>query len=139
MMWIPTLHDIVIDGIRAPGIPNQECIMLRAVTSSNLALVGVLLGLKDGAETWPYRNFVYWFGNKVVSEGTTLNLFTGRGQDSSHPVGNGAWNINLFWGQESTLFNNPDVVPMAFRIGQAAQGPMVIRPWYGAALPSPSL
>lgn len=123
MKFFRPLPDVVVDTVRARGMPNQECVVLRTlavVDTSNLALMVGYRDAADGVQCLP--NHVFWFGDALLMQGSVLNIYTGTGHANSHAIGNGTFAYNLFWGLDKTVFNAPAFIPLVVRLENVTVG-----------------
>lgn len=123
MKYIQPLHDIVIETVRARGVPNQECIVLRTLSVVDSGSLALLIGYRDSVgNVQALRNYMFWFGDNLMAPGTLINIYTGSGEANAWPTGNGSYVHNVFWGLENTIFTIPEFLPVLTRIQQATVG-----------------
>ncbi|MEH6419378.1 hypothetical protein [Pseudomonas sp. CGJS7] len=123
MNFTTSLRDIIVDTVRAPGVPNAECICLRAIDYVDTTNLGMMIGYRipNGTVT-PLRDRLFWFGGTYLPPNTQINLFTGEGAYNMSELGNGSYLHNMFWGQPFTVFNSSEIVPILFRVQHANIG-----------------
>ena len=123
MKYIQPLPDIVIETVRARGVPNQECIVLRTLSIVDTGSLALLIGYRDSVgNVQALRNYMFWFGDNLMVPGTLINIYTGGGEANAWPTGNGSYVHNVFWGLENTIFTIPELLPVLTRIQQATVG-----------------
>jgi len=117
------LVDLSIDSVLARGLPNQERVVVRATMDSYTANVGLMLGYRDGSgEYVPIADRLFWLGPSWLLAGSVMNIYTGMGQNMSFPVGNGTTSHSLFWNMPYVAFDQPEIEPILFRLGEASVG-----------------
>jgi hypothetical protein len=119
----PKLFDLSLYGVKAPGVPNQECVYLRANVDVNIGEYLLLTGweLTDNIAV-PLPNDVFWPGHVSVNAGTWVLIFTGPGQTQFTTLDNGEPGVVLHWGKPTTVFNFPKVKPVLVRIDAVQVG-----------------
>lgn len=120
-MIINSVTELTITAVQHSGVPNQECIVLRVDLPVDLGQFGLMLGRHyQGNRTIPYFDNLFWFGDGVVKPGDWLLVYTGSGKANRVPAANGVNEIfNLFWGKPTTLFVEPTIAPILFRVDAA--------------------
>ncbi len=99
--------NIKLQQIIDNGKHSDERIVLKALTTVNLANYMILDAtyLPDGKLSNKARH-VYWFKSKIVNANDTIVLYTKNGQPSETKNTNGSTSHFLFWGLDSSVWNN---------------------------------
>ncbi len=81
--------------------------MLKALNAGNLSNYIILDStyLPDGKLSNKARH-VYWFKSKIVNANDTVVLYTKKGQPSETKNTNGTTYHFLYWGLDSSIWNN---------------------------------
>lgn len=84
----------------------------------NTGQFGLMLGrYTQGASAIPYIDNLFWFGDAFMGPGDWMFVYTGPGKPSSIPAANSVNRIYyLYWGKPTTLFAEPAVAPILFRV-----------------------
>jgi hypothetical protein len=124
MIQVETMpYGLELRGVANGGVPNEEHISIRATQLTTTANLGLLCGYRNPhGQVDPIGGYLFWFGAAWIQAGTVINVFTGRGHSSRHPIGNGLEQHNHFWGLDRTMFSQPEVLPVLFNIGSAVIG-----------------
>lgn len=123
MKFFVPLPDVVVDTVRARGVPNQECVVLRTLSTVDASNLAMLVGYRDDTGSIQcLKNLLFWFGDAILLPGTLMNIYTGGGQPVGGPTGNGNYAYNLFWGLEKTVFNSPAFIPLVVRLQNVTAG-----------------
>ena len=122
-MILFNIEELELIGAFGRGQPNIERIILRAKQSINLSSYGIMIGTHTGHKNVDYDNavpildYMYWFGNVDVDSNTHIFLYTGNGQyritkveQTNDPA------VVYHWGKKYTLFTDPNIVPILFRM-----------------------
>jgi hypothetical protein len=108
------------------GIPNQERIVFDVSPQTNLSQYIVLLGFRDphSGAVFPYKDYLFWFGNISAEQLTKVFLYTGPGEFRNAFVQNTTIPAFVFhWGHPQTLFADTSVLPILVQIGGVALEP----------------
>jgi hypothetical protein len=120
-MILDQLTELNILTVMNRGEPNKECIAINVSETINTAQFGILLGFTkqiDGIAT-PFQNYFFWFGENVLNKGDWVFIYTGSGKPSAKQSDDDSHNIyTLYWNQPNTLFHNPNIVPMLFKMSE---------------------
>ncbi len=116
-MIVGDITELSVVSVLDRGVPNQECIAIRAYDHVNLGQYGIMLGAyaqyKAGV---PYFDHLFWFGDGFVKPGDWLFVYTGSGQARKGRNADDTADIHsLYWGKPTTVFADSFVVPMLFR------------------------
>ena len=115
----PELHFV---GVADPGVPNLERIVIRPTQEVDLLGYGVALGvgsLEEGAQ--PIFDNCFWFPSRIVTPPSWILIYTGTGTLRITEEG-GQTVHNLHWQRSHTMFNNPNLIPILFRLDAAIVG-----------------
>ena len=117
-MIVSNLAELEVIAILERGVPNDECIAIRANERTNLGQYGVMLGFySQHNATLPFRDNLFWFGDGFIEKDDWVFIYTGIGEPRKSKTKNGANNIyTIFWGREKTVFANTNIVPLLFRV-----------------------
>lgn len=117
-MIVKDVTELTITAILERGVPNRECIALRANEFVNMGQFGLMLGrYGDGKSATPYFDNLSWFGDGLVKSGDWIFVYTGSGTASKRPATNGTNEIcSLFWGKPTTIFAESSIAPILFRV-----------------------
>lgn len=123
MKYYVPLPDVVVDMVRARGVPNQECVVLRTVATVDTSNLAMMVGYRDAnGGIQCLQNHLFWFGDAILLPGTLMNIYTGGGQPVGGPTGNGNYAYNLFWGLDKTVFNSAAFIPLVVRLQHVTAG-----------------
>lgn len=100
------------------GVPNQECIALKANHSVNMGQFGLMLGRYDQENSAvPYFDNLFWFGDSILRSDDWVFIYTGSGTPNENLAANGVNKVfNVFWGKPTTLFAESIISPILFRV-----------------------
>jgi hypothetical protein len=117
-MIVDSITELSIVTVLDRGIPNQECIAIKANAHVEMGQYGLMLGIyKNSGMATPVHDSLFWFGDGQVSPGDWIFLNTCAGEASigktTDQLNN---NYSLFWNKPKTLFANSNIVPILFRI-----------------------
>lgn len=117
-MIVSDLTELSVSTVLERGIPNKESIAIQVNQTINLGQYGVMLGQFSGLNSaLPFRDNLFWFGDGVVEAGDWIFIYTGLGSPTKYRSADDKYNVySTFWGRNSTLFANSNVVPMIFRV-----------------------
>lgn len=117
-MIVSGITELTVSTVLDRGIPNKECIAIMANQTINLGQYGVMLGQYSGLNSAvPFRDNLFWFGDAVVEAGDWIFIYTGLGSPTKSRSTDDKYDVySTFWGRNSTMFANSNVVPMLFRI-----------------------
>lgn len=121
-MILPILTELQMLGVFERGVPNAERIVMKALVDISLAQYGVLLAHRKGntleSPSTPINDQLLWMTDRQVKAGTTIFVYTGPGEFKVTNV-NGTTNpaVVVHWNKSTTIFANPFIVPVVFRIG----------------------
>lgn len=110
------------------GIPNQERIAIYINETLNLGKYGLMLGIRGpNNSARPIRDNFFWFGEGLVNRGDWIFVYTGPGEPTKSDLPNCTEKLySLHWGREKTILNQPNIVPILFRM-DAVQIPEELR------------
>jgi hypothetical protein len=111
-------------GVVDAAVPNKERILLRPTMPVNLAQFGIILAIKSQDEIFtPMLDHFFWFGEFTVQPPCWLVVYTGPGEfmKTRVPVGDEIA-YSLHWGKPTTVFNEPNIVPVVLRIAGILSG-----------------
>jgi hypothetical protein len=130
MIYIPPILELSMVGVLEAGIPNRERVCLRPTDSINLASFGLHVAIRQPqGHVTPVPNLFFWFGDFIVSPPAWIMVFTGKGESRPTPIiENGQRIYLLYWNLETTIFNIPDLLPVAFKIDSILIGHNVLPP-----------
>ena len=130
MMYIPPIIELSMIGVLDAGVPNRERVCLRPSDSVNLAQFGLHAAIQgDKGLVTPIPNIFFWFGDMVVEPPAWLIVFTGKGQFKPTPSIEHGQPVYLFyWNLSNTIFNIPNVVPVAFKYSSILIGHNILPP-----------
>jgi hypothetical protein len=110
------LHSIpVLDR----GVPNRECVALRATQTVDLANYAIFVGIKMASgKAIPVIDHFFWFGNNIIQRDDWVFVYTRNGTKSYEPITDRPANklLRLYWARTTVLFQNADVVPVVIRM-----------------------
>lgn len=129
----------ILEGAFNRGVPNEERVSIKSTAFANTTNLGLMVGFRDefGMFT-PVPNYLFWFGSTMLPPRTTINVFTGGGRNTDYDTGNGLRVHNVFWGLDRTIFTDPNLVPLLFRVGEAVAMSSPPPPPFMNALPQPT-
>lgn len=118
MIYLPPIFELTIFGVIDPGVPNRERILIRPTEEINLAQCGIFLGIKGEKDlTTPLNDQFFWFGDLVVSPPSWLVVYTGPGSfEETKLPDSGQTAYSFHWGKERTVFHEPNIVPVVFKM-----------------------
>lgn len=120
MYPVPIVDELALYGAADRGVPSQERIILHATADVNLAQFVLCLGVKigDSGSVHPINDHLFWLNEESVAAGTWIFVYTGPGtrlttktKETKEPA------VVLHWNKPTTLFHEPHVIPVIFRIG----------------------
>ena len=132
-MLIPPILELMLVGVREPGVPNNERILLRVIEGTNLAQYGIIVGIRNEAGMiTPMQDYFFWFGEQeVISTPAWLIVYTGPGNFKvTNDVNTNDLIYIMHWGRQYTMFNSSNIVPVVINIGGILVGNL--------SLPAPS-
>src|SRR5713101_1719038 len=105
-------------SVASRAVPGQERIYLKANTRAVLSEYLLLVGLHvEGATAFPSQDHVLWMGNENIEPGGWVIVYTGHGQRTlTHIVETHEPALVLYWNRQTTLFNDPRIVPILVRM-----------------------
>ena len=114
-------------GVYPRGVPNKEHVMLGVDAPLNLSSLVVSLGIRAHKPGFavPIRDKAFFFTGHA-NAGDYVFLYTGSGSSSTFNLESGASGHAFYWGQSSTVFANPNIVPILLQIGSLVVGPSPI-------------
>ena len=118
-MNIPVIEELQVVGVADRGIANKERILLRPLISMNLQNFVLTLGVvaENATKILPLPNFVFFFEDIVVEAMSWVVVYTGPGESEvSRLPTTFEKAYSYHWGNSSTLFAGPLVLPVLFRI-----------------------
>lgn len=123
-MNFPEISELELAGVFDRGVPNKERIAIRARVAVDMAQFGVILGLKmANGEAWPLHDNFFWLGGGAINALDWILLYTRAGAPSSYvPDGQTCKVYSVFWGKPTVVFQNPNLIPILFRIGGVELG-----------------
>ena len=124
-MIVQSLTELTVAAILNRGVPNKECVSLKANEAVNMGQFGLMLGrYGQGSSAVPYFDNLFWFGDGLIKPGDWLFVYTGSGKASKIPAANGVNEIfSLFWGKPTTLFAESIITPILFRVDAVSVPP----------------
>jgi hypothetical protein len=143
-MFLPLTSDLIVNSVADRGIPNKERILLYSF--SVIDLQNFILGIgytADGRFVTPFRQYVYYFEDIVVPAKSWIFVYTGLGQKEVSKLPPPADEIVFIyhWGLPSVVFQQPEVVPILFRISEMnfapKEQPLLSKPFKTTNSPSP--
>lgn len=102
------------------GIAGKERLLIRPHQFLQTAEYSVLLGLRAYRPrvALPIRDCSFWLGNGIVGPDDYVFIYTGSGEATVMPSIDGKGHAYvMFWGRATTVFTDPNVVPMLVKIG----------------------
>jgi len=117
-MIVQNLTEISVIDVLDRGVANSECIALSAHEDFDIGQHGLMIGvLQPNGFATPVHDHMFWFGDARINEDDWIFIFTGSGQrKQSQGVEQDASIYTLYWGKDTTLFANTNVVPVLFRV-----------------------
>jgi hypothetical protein len=118
-MMVATIEELTIMSVLDRGIPNRECIAIRANENVNLGQFGLMVGVYggEGKGAWPLKDNLLWFGDGWIKKDDWLFVHTGSGHPQVTHGTNGAETLySIYWGREHTVFHADKLVPILFRV-----------------------
>jgi len=117
-MILNLVTEIEVITVLSRGIPNEECIAIKANDWVNLGQYGVMLGVYYKLDSAiPYQDNLFWFGDGLVEKNDWIFIYTGDGRPTSSKTIDKHNNVySLFWGKKNTIFANSNIVPILFRV-----------------------
>jgi hypothetical protein len=121
-MIVATVDELVIMAVLERGVPNKECVVIRADENVNLGRYGLMLGISSGSNSaWPIKDNLLWFGDGWIKKDDWLFVYTGPGHPTSNLLPNtGETTYSIHWGRSRTIFHTREVVPILFRVDAVA-------------------
>jgi hypothetical protein len=124
-MIFPPIYEFGNVMVFEPGVPNKERIVLRPTEVVDLSRYGVWAAWQsENGSITPLRNLSFWFGaNTTVTPPCWIVVFTGKGEfrQAQHP-GTKEPVYCFHWGNEETLFNFRQQVPVLYRFDSFSTG-----------------
>jgi hypothetical protein len=118
-MMVATIEDLTIMAVLERGIPNKECVAIKANNNVNLGQYGLMLGISSGSGkgAWPIKDNLLWFGEGWLKTDDWLFIYTGPGRAHSNAAPNTTqtWH-SIHWDRKQTIFHLPQIVPILFRV-----------------------
>jgi hypothetical protein len=144
MLVLPPTSDLSLRGAADRGIPNKERILIYSFPEINLMNFILGIGYTAGGEfVTPFRQYVYYFDSVIVPANSWIVVYTGAGQTQVSrlpPPGNDIAFI-YHWGLPAVVFQQPEVVPILFRISEMnfapKEQPFLFEPFKITNSPSP--
>ena len=119
---IPKESALQMFGVVAPGVPNQERVVMRANVDIDLSGYFLVTGWRfTDDRAWPMNQDSFWFGKTTILAGHWVVVYTGVGQQAFTYLGSDPC-IVLHWNKGLTLFHVPEVVPILIHIDTVAVG-----------------
>lgn len=122
-----TLHS-VMDA----GVPNRERVAITVQAPVNAAEFGLMIGTSTTAlDASPFSDFLFMFGAGQLLTGDWMYVYSGHGEPRVDSIqGVNTRLVSLYWGRSSTIFYNPNIVPILFRVAAytTLPPPPVLRP-----------
>jgi hypothetical protein len=118
--YLTPITELRLHGVRNAGVANSEVIVLEAIIAVDIgqyALVLARRGERSGM-AMPLPDAMFWFNTTVIPTGDFLLLWTGTGRPYSALTWDGkATRHQFFWNRPQTIFHDPTIVPMLWRLG----------------------
>lgn len=128
-MMLSNLEELELSGVYDRGKPNNERIVTRSILPINLASYGVMLGRStarfaaDPNNAIPIPDNLFWFGNIDIAANTYIFLYTCGGNFRVTTTQAGDYPALVYhWGKSLTVLNDPDIVPIIFRMDSVIVG-----------------
>lgn len=118
-MILENLTELTIASVLDRGVPNKECIAIKANSPLNTMRYGVLLGnaIPNTSTIFPIKDNYYWFGEGVLNAGDWIFLYTGSGSSRVSQSNDGLSQLySLYWGRQMTMLYDSNVIPALFRM-----------------------
>lgn len=117
-MIVGNIEELSIIDVFDRGVPNRECIAIAVNTSVNLGQYGLFIGVRGPAGfAMPIKDNLFWFGDGIVNRDDWIFVYTGPGSPRANPLPNTSnFTYSVHWGRNLTVFFNPELVPILFRI-----------------------
>ena len=107
-------------GVFDAAKPNLERIVLRPTEQTNLAGVGITVGLSNGLI---FHDHVFWFPQIIVEPPTWIFVYTGAGSHRQTTVtGTREPALVYHWNRPRTIFNNVEFRAVLFRMSEIDVG-----------------
>lgn len=131
-MMLSYVAELSLITVLERGIPNRECVALKARQPTQMGQFGLMVGwAQPGGSAIPLKDHLFWFGDAFVAANDWVMIYTAVGTPRVHDW-QGAKVYSLHWGRPTTLFANPAVVPILFRMDAIeTQKPPVDQPQVG--------
>jgi hypothetical protein len=127
-MILESIKELELWGVSDGGAPNQEAVVLIARERVNLGQYGIMIGLRGASGlAYPFKDNLFWFGDAIVNAGDWIWTYTSPGAPRSRMLSDGAVIYSLYWGRKETVFHNPDLVPILFRVDAVNVGAHIVR------------
>lgn len=123
-MILQDISELHLVGVFERGVPNQERIVLRATTRVDLGQFGVLLGVKTSpGMAAPIKDNLFWFGDGLINRDDWIFIYTCPGKPGASQIPNREERVyTLFWGRKSVILQNPNILPVLFRVDAVIVG-----------------
>lgn len=115
--WGKFEMDVRISSVHAHGDAGEEYVMLRV--QQDCDLVNYMLADTTFIDPEHISNelrHMFWFASKQVRAGDVVVLRTGTGTDVDEPQKDGTTRHRLFWGLQSSVWNDTGDTAILFRI-----------------------
>jgi hypothetical protein len=117
-MIVSNLTELTLMAVLDRGVPNNECIAIKANERLNLGQYGIMLGVYSHLNSAiPVKDHLFWFGDGFIEKDDWIFIYTGTGTPRKTAATNGISNIyTVFWGKQTTIFADTNIVPLLFRV-----------------------
>ena len=107
-----------IFGTYDRGVPNLERIVLRANQPLKLSPYCLLIGFHvEGKALFPIPDQFLWLGSLQLEVPSWIFVYTGPGEPGISQEAHTKDPVHtIYWGKESVLFGNPEIVPGLIRV-----------------------
>lgn len=122
---VGSIEQLSIMAVLDRGVPNEECIAVKANEDVNLGQYGLMLGVAggEGKGAWPQKDNLLWFGDGWIKKDDWLFVYTGTGRaHSTKGTKESETFYSVYWGREHTIFHAIRVVPILFRVDAVVVG-----------------
>ena len=101
------------------GVPNKERIAFRAETTVDTGRFALVLAARvpGTALVMTLPDSSLWLGSKTLSENDWVMMYTGAGTAKTLPPAGGYGSVHIgYWGKDTTVLHDPNVVPVIWRL-----------------------
>lgn len=121
--FLPGLEEQVTLAVFDRGVPGKERIRISPRKHLDIGTYCLVLGLRSHRPriAVPLQDCFLWFGNVFLGPNDHLFVYTGAGEPFVQSTAAGTLYV-LFWKRPTTVFTDPNIVPMFIQFGAISVG-----------------